>query len=214
LRRCKPEAAQPHTAINLILVSSSIATATGFIPLRGRTGISAAPLWISSERRLQVRLVGKNVLEQVRQLAATIVAKTGRIDGLIHPVGGFSGGQTIAETDDATLDRMLDLNLRSAFHMIRAVLPLTRTQGAGCIVAGSRATVEPAPFAVVYAASIAALLSLIRRVASENADHNVSANVVLDDTVEASANRAPGQLAAYTKWIDPNEVIPVYGGEA
>lgn len=181
-----------------------------------------------------MRLVGKNVLEQVRQLAATIVAKTCRIDGLIHPVGGFAGGQTIAETDDATLDRMLDLNLRSAFHMIRAVLPLTRTQGAGCIVAGSRATVEPAPFAVVYAASIAALLSLIRRVASENADHHISANVALfDDTVEASANRAPGQLAAYTKWIDPNEVaklvvhlisdeaslingavIPVYGGEA
>jgi NAD(P)-dependent dehydrogenase (short-subunit alcohol dehydrogenase family) len=172
--------------------------------------------------------------EQARQLAATIVAKTGRIDGLIHLVGGFAGGQTIAETDDATLDRMLDLNLRSAFHMIRAVLPFMRTQGVGCIVAvGSKAAVEPAPFAGVYAASKAALVSLIRTVARENAEQHISANVVLPGTMDTSANRASSPLADYTKWVDPKQVaklvvhlasdeasqingavIPVYGGEA
>lgn len=172
--------------------------------------------------------------DQARQLVATIVANTGRIDALIHLVGGFAGGQTIAETDDATLDRMLDLNLRSAFHMIRAVLPLMRTQGAGRVFAvGSKAAVEPAPLAGVYAASKAALVSLIRTVARENADRHVSANVVLPGTMDTPANRASNPGADYSKWIDPVQVakllvhlasdeasqingavIPIVGGEA
>jgi NAD(P)-dependent dehydrogenase (short-subunit alcohol dehydrogenase family) len=32
---------------------------------------------------------------------------------------------SVADTDDATLDQMLDLNYRSAFFMARAVLPHT-----------------------------------------------------------------------------------------
>src|SRR5271166_1456984 len=67
--------------------------------------------------------------ENARRLVEAVAAQWGRIDGLVHVVGGFAGGQSIAETDDATLDRMLDLNVRSAFHMIRAVLPKMRGQG-------------------------------------------------------------------------------------
>src|SRR5690242_8508952 len=51
-----------------------------------------------------------------RDLVDAVVARSGRIDGLVHLMGGFAGGQPVAETEDATLERMLDLNLRSAFH--------------------------------------------------------------------------------------------------
>src|SRR5216683_3660652 len=118
--------------------------------------------------------------DRARQLVDAVVDKAGRIDGLLHLVGGFAGGRSVADTDDATLDRMLDLNLRSAFHVIRAVLPIMRAQRSGRMVAiGSKVAVEPATLAGVYAASKAALISLVRTVARENSDLNVSASVLL-----------------------------------
>ena len=80
----------------------------------------------------------------VRKVADDIVAQLGRIDVLVHAVGGFAGGMSVADTDDATLDRMLDLNYRSAFFMARAVLPHMRQQGGGRILAvASRQAVDP-----------------------------------------------------------------------
>ena len=172
--------------------------------------------------------------ENVRKLTDGVAAKWGRIDGLVHLIGGFAGGQSVAETDDATLDRMLELNLRSAFHMIRAVLPQMRAQGMGRIIAiGSKAAVEPAAMSGAYAASKAALVSLVRTVARENSDRRIAANVVLPGTLDTTANRASDPAADFLKWVHPCQlsklllylasdaaapisgaVIPVYGGEA
>jgi len=84
--------------------------------------------------------------ESTRTLIEAVTAKAGRIDALVHLIGGFAGGQSVGDTADATFDRMFDLNVRLAFHMFRAVLPQMRAQGSGRIIAiGSKAAVEPAP---------------------------------------------------------------------
>src|SRR5437868_9344473 len=172
--------------------------------------------------------------DRARQVADKVVNKAGRIDGLVHLVGAFAGGHSVAETDDATLDKMLDLNLISAFHVIRAVLPIMRAQDSGRIVGiGSKAAVEPAALAGVYGASKAALVSLVRTVARENVGRNVSANIVLPGTMDTPANRSAMPGADYAKWVHPDQVakllvhlvsdqasqisgavIPIYGGEA
>jgi NAD(P)-dependent dehydrogenase (short-subunit alcohol dehydrogenase family) len=171
--------------------------------------------------------------EATRALVATALAKCTRIDGVVHLMGGFAGGQSVADADDATVDRMLDLNFRSAVHIVRAVLPEMCSQGHGHILAiGSRAAVEPLPLAGAYAASKAALVSLIRTVARENGDRGISANVVLPGTMDTPANRAADPGADYSKWVQPSQVagllvhlasdaasqvsgavIPVFGGE-
>src|SRR5882672_6428623 len=58
-----------------------------------------------------------------------VVARFGRLDIVVHTVGSFAGGQSIAETDDATFQRMFDLNLNSTFFLLRAVLHLMRKTG-------------------------------------------------------------------------------------
>ena len=50
--------------------------------------------------------------EAARKLAEEVVARFGRIDALVHVMGGFAGGKSVAETDDATFEKMLDLNLQ------------------------------------------------------------------------------------------------------
>jgi NAD(P)-dependent dehydrogenase (short-subunit alcohol dehydrogenase family) len=162
-----------------------------------------------------------------------IVARFGRLDVLAHTVGGFAGGQSIAETDDATFQRMFDMNLNSAFYLLRAAIPVVRKTGNGRIVAiGSRAALEPGAGVGAYSASKAALVSLIRTVALENKDAGITANVILPGTMDTPVNRKFMPNADFSKWVRPatvagliawlagdagkdvnGAVIPVYGGE-
>ena len=61
--------------------------------------------------------------EGAHVLVDQVVARFGELDVLAHTVGGFSGGQSIVDTDDTTFQRMFDLNLNYVFHMLRAAVP-------------------------------------------------------------------------------------------
>jgi NAD(P)-dependent dehydrogenase (short-subunit alcohol dehydrogenase family) len=145
--------------------------------------------------------------ETARKVAGGIMARFGRIDVLAHAMGGFAGGKSVTETDDATLDKMLDLNYRSAFFVARAVLPHMRRQGGGRILAvASRQAVEPGAMVGAYSASKAALAALIRTIALENKDRNISANAVLPGTMDTPANRAADPNADPSQWVQPAQV--------
>ncbi len=168
-----------------------------------------------------------------RDLVEQVVGRFGRLDVLVHTVGGFAGGQSIVDTDDATYQRMLDLNLNSVFHILRAAINPLRQSGDGRLVAiGSRAAVEPGVLVGSYSASKAAMVSLIRTVALENKDAGLKANVVLPGTMDTPANRKAMPNADFSKWVQPasvaslitwlasdagkdmnGAVIPVYGGD-
>ncbi len=145
--------------------------------------------------------------EAARTLAEAVAASYKKIDVLVHLVGGFAGGKSLAETDDATFDRMWDINVKSAFHIARAVLPHMRKQKSGRILAiGSRAAEEPGPLTGAYNASKAALVSLIRTLALENRDAGISANIVLPGTMDTPANRTGDPKADFSKWVQPGQV--------
>ena len=68
--------------------------------------------------------------EGAKVLVDQVVARFGKLHVLAHTVGGFAGGQSITDTDDATFQRMFDLNLNSVFHILRAAIPPLRQAGA------------------------------------------------------------------------------------
>jgi NAD(P)-dependent dehydrogenase (short-subunit alcohol dehydrogenase family) len=149
-------------------------------------------------------------LDVVRRLVDAIVAGHQRVDAAVHLIGGFAGGQPVEDTDDATIDRMMEVNFRSALHLVRAVLPHMRRQTSGRIVAvGSRSAVEPSGGSAAYGASKAALVSLIRSVAAENARFGVGANVVLPGALDTAANRAADSSADFSQWVHPKQVAEV-----
>ncbi|HSW50176.1 MAG TPA: SDR family NAD(P)-dependent oxidoreductase [Bryobacteraceae bacterium] len=135
------------------------------------------------------------------------LARTGRVDALIHLVGGFAGGQNVAETSDETWLHMLDLNLNTAFYAARAVLPHMLAARRGRIVAvGSRAGVEPAAGLSAYGVSKAALIALVRTIAAEVRDSGVTANVVLPSVIDTPANRSASPGADASKWVKPESI--------
>src|SRR5262245_14842568 len=62
-------------------------------------------------------------VEGARVLIDRVIARFGKLDVLVHTIGGFAGGQSIVDTDDVTFQKMLDLNLNSVFHILRAAVP-------------------------------------------------------------------------------------------
>ena len=148
-----------------------------------------------------------NSLADAKKAVDTVIGRFGKIDVLAHLVGGFAGGQTVAETDDATFQRMFDMNVNSAFHMLRAVLPQMRRAGSGRIIAiGSRAVEDPGPRVGAYSATKAALVSLIQTVARENKDAGITANVILPGTIDTPANRRDMPGADTSQWVSPASI--------
>jgi NAD(P)-dependent dehydrogenase (short-subunit alcohol dehydrogenase family) len=153
-----------------------------------------------------------------KSMVDRVVARFGRLDIVAHTVGGFAGGQAIAETDDATFQRMFELNLNSTFYLLRAVLPAMRKTGNGRIIAiGSRAALEPGAGIGAYSASKAAMVSLMRTVALENKDAGITANVILPGTMDTPGNRKAIPNADVGKWVQPANIaglITWLAGEA
>ncbi len=167
-------------------------------------------------------------------MAAAVMAEFKRIDIVVHTVGGFAGGASIVEMKEETLEEMLAINLKSTFHLMRAVLPAMRQSGGGRIVAiGSRAAVDPGPGVGAYSASKAAMVSLMKTVALENKDAGITANVILPGTIDTPTNRKYMPKANFGNWVQPKNIasliswlvgdagkdvtgaaIPVYGNDA
>ena len=172
--------------------------------------------------------------EGAQKVVDQILVRYGRLDVLAHTVGGFAGGQSIADTDDATFQRMFDMNLNAVFHMLRAAIPPLRKSGSGRIIAiGSRAALDPGANIAAYSASKAAMVSLIRTAAIENKDASMTANVILPGTIDTPANRQAMPGADTATWVQPASIaslmvwlasdagkdvngaaIPVYGSAA
>jgi NAD(P)-dependent dehydrogenase (short-subunit alcohol dehydrogenase family) len=146
-------------------------------------------------------------LEAAKTAVDAVISRYKRLDILAHLVGGFAGGQSVAETDDATFQRMFDMNVNSAFHILRAVIPHMRQAESGRIIAiGSRAAEDPGPKVGSYSASKAALVSLITTVALENKDAGITANVILPGTMDTPANRKDMPGADVSQWVQPASV--------
>lgn len=131
----------------------------------------------------------------------------GPIEALVHILGGFGGGQAIAETSDATWDGMITLNLRAAFCAMRAVLkPMIAAKYGRIVAVGSRAAVETMPNFAAYSVSKAGLVALVKNVAAETKDLGITSNVVLPSTIDTALNRKAMPSADFSRWVRPESI--------
>ncbi len=169
--------------------------------------------------------------DAVARFVDDVVARFDRLDALVNVAGGFAGGQPLHETDEATWDRMLDLNLRTVYLACHAAIPHLLRAGHGTIVTvSSRPALVPTPNLAAYAAAKGAVLTLTRALAAELTPHGITVNTVVPGTIDTPGNRAgaaPGKIARWTmpaeiarviRWLCSDEAaivsgaaIPVYG---
>lgn len=146
----------------------------------------------------------------VAQFVEKIVADHGRLDVLVNTVGGFAGGRKLWESDAATLDRMLTLNLRSGFTLSRAAAKAMLQQGKGAIVnvAAKAALDHPAGLGA-YAASKAAAVAMMDSLAADLKGTGVRVNSILPTIIDTEANRKAMPNEDFAKWPTPDEIARV-----
>ncbi len=169
---------------------------------------------------------------EVQAAVGRIMQRFGRIDALVNVAGGFAGGSPVHETDEATWDHMMNLNLKSAFLWCKAVLPHMLAADFGRIVnVSSRTALRVAAGLSAYSVSKAGIITLTETLAAELRGRNVTANVILPSVIDTPANRSAMPNADPSKWVRPEAIaalivdllsdrwgvvsgaaIPAYGG--
>jgi NAD(P)-dependent dehydrogenase (short-subunit alcohol dehydrogenase family) len=166
----------------------------------------------ASERR--ANLTGAQVdLEQsqdVERLVAGILARWQRIDYLVAVAGGFAAGKSF-ETDAATWDHMLSLNLRSLIACFRSVVPVMIRQNFGRIVTVSSGSILRGGGAGIaaYAVSKGAVRQLSEILADELKAYDIHVHCILPGTMDTEANRLAMPKADFSKWVRTEEVAGV-----
>jgi len=146
----------------------------------------------------------------VRQYIEKIIAERGRLDALVNTVGGYVGGAKAWDLDPQSLDRMLALNLRSGWALVRAAAKVMLVQGSGAIVnVAAKAAVDHAAGAAAYAASKAAALALMDSLAADLKGSGVRVNSILPSIIDTEANRRAMPKANFAKWPRPEEIARV-----
>ena len=148
--------------------------------------------------------------------------------------GGWDGGAPLhAAKDDTGYAKMIALNVDTAYHALRALLPsMVEAKHGSVVVVGSRAVERPwtSTGSAAYAASKAAVVTMAQTVAQEVLEHGVRINAILPSTMDTPANRSSMPAADPTKWVSLDSassviafllsedardvsgaVIPVYG---
>lgn len=160
--------------------------------------------------RLVLKRVDAANASAVDEFMEEVADLWGPVHGLAALVGGWAGGRDIEETDDLRLERMLDLNLRSAFYTVRAALPhLQKAEFGRIVLVGSRAAIENPPGQAAFNMAKAAVMALGRSVAGELEATNVTASVLVPSVIDTPATRATLPYADYVDWPTPDEIAGV-----
>lgn len=153
---------------------------------------------------------------QVARLAADAAAAMGRIDILVNNAG-MNAPQPIDAVDDATWDRVLEVNLSSVMALTRAVAPGMKARRWGRIIhVSSIMGFVSKEGRNAYSATKTALLGLCRASALDLGPYNVTVNCLapgpfLTDMPMSVLSDAEKKVfadrTALGRWGDPRELV-------
>lgn len=143
----------------------------------------------------------------VAAAVSAITERFGKIDVLAHLVGMWKGGTSLDAVDDGTWDLVMDVNLRSAFNVARAVLPGMRERDWGRLIfVSSRTAHRGRSEQIPYAIAKAAVGVLAEGIAEETRGTGVTANTVAPSTIDTEANRKAFPKSDHSTWVSPDEI--------
>lgn len=137
--------------------------------------------------------------DEVQELIDFTVKNYGSIDALINSAGVAGTVAFMENYEDDVFESVMQVNVNGVWNCMKAVLPIMKRQGSGCIVnISSVAGIGAAPRMSAYAASKHAVIGLTRTAASEYGKYNIRINAVCPTIIDTPMGRS---------YMDQNEEV-------
>jgi NAD(P)-dependent dehydrogenase (short-subunit alcohol dehydrogenase family) len=135
----------------------------------------------------------------------------GKIDAAILTAGGFDMGN-IAESGINEIEKQIELNFKTAYHIARPVFMQMMKQGSGKIfMIGSKPGLDMknSKGMVAYGLSKSLIFRLAELMNAEAKGTNVITHVIVPSTIDTPANRKNMPDADFSKWVTPEAIADV-----
>ncbi|NEO25547.1 MAG: 3-oxoacyl-ACP reductase FabG [Kamptonema sp. SIO4C4] len=184
------------------------------IPYRTEANVKRLKEVLSATEFESIRFVQVDMMQE--NAIAQLVAEMGRVDVLIHLVGGFAMGR-VEEYSSDDWHKDFNLNVHTTFLACKYCLQKMRANGYGRIVTiGSRGAVQPTGQLGSYCATKAAVVALTKAIAEENKDMDITANSILPSVIDTPTNReamGEDQADQWVKLQSIGEVVQLLASE-
>lgn len=134
------------------------------------------------------------------------------LEAAVLLVGGFAMGKLV-DTPKNELQKMIELNFYTAYHIVRPLLKyfLSRPEGGQFILVGSRPGLDAGSGKDFFAYSLskAMIFKLAEFINAEGKSKNVTASVIVPSTIDTTANRLAMPDADFSGWVPPERIAEV-----
>jgi NAD(P)-dependent dehydrogenase (short-subunit alcohol dehydrogenase family) len=142
-----------------------------------------------------------------KSAAQAAVNKFGRIDILLHVVGGWTGGKSLLDAPADDLAFMLNQHVWTSFNIIQAFVPHLVKNGWGRVIMvtspyAARPNAKGGPYAVGKAGQEALMLAL----SQELKGTGVTANLLQAKTIDVKREKLSNPNSDNSAWTTPEEL--------
>lgn len=149
--------------------------------------------------------VDLTVEKQCTDFVNKSIVTHGPIQAAALVAGGFSMGRLV-DTPEAALDKMLTLNFKTAYHLIRPLFTHMIENGGGTIlVMGAKPAIDLrlGGAMLAYTLSKSLLLNLVTLLNEEGTKHGVQVHALIPGTIDTLDNRRDMPNADFSTWVKP-----------
>ncbi len=172
----------------------------------------------------ELKLPSERILPQVAQLrdgsaahsaAEAVIARFGRVDVLIHLVGGWTGGKKLVEAASTDLEFMLAQHVWTTFHLAQAIVPaMLANQWGRLLAVSSPSASQPPAGSSLYAAARAAQEAMLMSLARELHGTGVTSNVIQVKSIDVNGSGSgttPAEIVACMLYLCSEEAGKLNG---
>ena len=161
----------------------------------------------SDPTTVRITIGDSSIEANVEKAFKNISPSKDKVYFLFSTIGGFEGGKKIWETQIDEFDKMMNVNFKTSFLIAKYFSLLIKESHSGSLFFTAAYTgLSPEIGKAAYGASKAAIIHLVKTLAEEGKEINMSVNAVAPFIIDTPANRNWMKNADYSSWLKPFEV--------
>lgn len=147
--------------------------------------------------------------EQIERLVRETERQVGPVDILVNNSATNIGQGPALQVTDEMLDKMIEVNVKSALRLIRLIVPsmIERKQGGSIINISSIAGLRPQPGGLLYSFTKAGLIMMTKSWAHEFGKHRIRVNAIAPGLIQTDFSEYFWKDEAYRKRLESEQPI-------